>query len=64
MGRVFFPLDEELKLLAGSFTPSLVESIVRLGTWMPFVSVTKGIAYFCKVDLSEATARRKTEEAG
>ena len=37
---------------------------MRLGTWMPFVPVTQGIAYFCKVDLSEPTARRKTEEAG
>jgi hypothetical protein len=42
----------------------LVESIVRLGTWMPFVPVTAGIAYFCKVALSEASARRKTEAAG
>lgn len=64
VGRVFFPLDEELHLFAGPFTPSLVESIVRLGTWMPFVPVTEGIAYFCKVSLSEPTARRKTEEAG
>jgi len=64
VGRVFFPLDEELKLLAGAFTPSLVESMVRLGTWMPFGPVTQGIAYFCKVTLSEPTARRKTEEAG
>jgi hypothetical protein len=63
-GQVFFPLDEELKLIAGEFTPSLVEGIVRLGTWMPFVPVTKGIAYFCHVTLSEPTARRKTEEAG
>jgi hypothetical protein len=53
-----------LKLLSGSLTPSLVESIVRLGTWMPFVPVTKGIAYFCHVSLSEPTARRKTEDAG
>ncbi len=62
--RGFFPLDEELELLPGALTPSLVETIVRLGTWMPFVSVTKGVTYFCKVDLAEATARRKTEEAG
>jgi hypothetical protein len=62
--RAFFPLDEELQLLAGPFTPSLVESIVRLGTWMPFGPVTQGVEYFCKVDLSEATARRKTEQAG
>jgi hypothetical protein len=64
VGWVFFPLDEELHLFTGPFTPSLVESIVRLGTWMPFGPVTQGIAYFCKVSLSEATARRKTEEAG
>ena len=64
MRWVFFPLDEELKLLAGAFTPSVVERIVRLGTWMPFVSVTEGLAYFSKVTVSEPTVRRKTEEAG
>ena len=64
VARGFFPLDEELELLPGTLTPTLVETIVRLGTWMPFVPVTKGVAYFCKVDLAEATARRKTEEAG
>lgn len=53
-----------MKLVAGEFTPNLVESIVRLGTWMPFGQVTQGIAYFCHVALTEATARRKTEEAG
>ncbi len=31
---------------------------------MPFVPVTKGIEYFCKVNASEPTARRKTEQAG
>ena len=34
--RAFFPLDEELGLLAESLTPRLAESVVRLGTWMPF----------------------------
>jgi len=62
--RVFSPLDEELKLLSGPFTPSLVESMVWLGTWMPFVPVTKGIDYFTKVTISEPTARRKAEQAG
>ena len=63
-GPVFFPLDDELKLLPGPFTPSLVESIVRLGTWLPFVPVTKAIEFFCHVVVSEPTARRKTETAG
>lgn len=31
---------------------------------MPFGRVTEGLAYFCKVNVSEATARRKTEQAG
>lgn len=64
MERVFFPLDEELKLLPGDLTPRVVESIVRLGTWMPFVPVTQGLDFFCKVSVSEPTARRKTEHAG
>ena len=50
--------------MSGAFTPRLVESIVRLGTGMPFGPVTKGIASFGTVNLSEPTARRKTEEAG
>jgi hypothetical protein len=62
--RVFSPLDEELGLLAGPFTPCLVEGLVRLGTWMPFGQASKGIDYFLKVSVSEATARRKTEAAG
>lgn len=51
-------------MLPGHFTPSVVESIVRLGTWMPFVPVTEGLQYFSKVSIAEATARRKTEQAG
>ena len=60
----FSPLDEELELLPGPFTPSLCESLVRLGTRMPFASVTEEIAFFLKVKVGEPTARRKTENAG
>ena len=63
-GTGHFPLDEELQLLPGPFTPSLIESIVRLATWRPFVPVTKAIAFFYHVSVSEPTARRKTETAG
>ena|SRR3990172_1917437 len=62
--RGFSPLDEELKLLPGSFTPSLVESIVRLGTWMPFLPTAKMLAHFTKVEISKATVCRDTEKAG
>jgi hypothetical protein len=60
----FFPLDEELALLPGSLTPSLVESTVRLGAWMPFPFAAKMLSYFTKADISEPTARRITEKAG
>jgi hypothetical protein len=60
----FFPLDEELGLLPGSLSPSLVESIVRLGTWMPFEPTRQMLWHFTKVTVSEATVRRNTEKAG
>lgn len=65
MAPVFSPLDEELALLPGSFTPTLVESMVRVGTWIPFEPAAKGMLnHFTKVDVSAATVRRQTERAG
>ncbi len=64
VGQGFSPLDEELALLPGTFTPSLQESVVRLATWMPFLPAGQMIKYFTKVDISEPTVRRITEKAG
>ncbi len=63
-GRGFSPLDEELGLLPGSLTPSLVEDMVRLGSWMPFAEVAKLIGHFRKVVVSASTVRRATEKSG
>jgi hypothetical protein len=63
-GPVFFPLDEELELLPGDLTPSLVESLVRLGTWLPFKPAAHMLAYFTRVLVGATTARRLTEQAG
>jgi hypothetical protein len=60
----FFPLDEELGLVPGRFTPRLQESLTRLGTWMPFRHAAEELAFFTGVGLSEATARRVTERVG
>ncbi len=60
----FFPLDEELQLLPGRLTPALAESLVHLGTWMPFGRAVKEVYYFHRVHLTEATVRRETEAAG
>src|SRR3990172_1665673 len=53
---VFFPLDEELALLPGDFTPTLVESMVRVGTQTPFERAAKELLHhFTKVHISEPT---------
>jgi hypothetical protein len=62
--RGFFPLDEELELLPGSLTPSLVEQVVHLATWMPFAVAGAMVARFSRVSVPAATVRRRTEQAG
>jgi hypothetical protein len=64
VGRGFSPLDEELQLPAGAYSPYLHESIVRLGTWLPFEQVPAGLAWFTEVTCGRETARRLTEAAG
>jgi hypothetical protein len=64
VGKPFFPLDEELGLLPGTLTPSLQESLVRLGTWMPFGKAAVEFQYFTRSAVSRATVERVTEAAG
>lgn len=64
VGGGFSPLDEELGLLPGKFSPSLVESAVRLGTWLPFAPSAAFLTYFTHTAVSPATVRRLTEQAG
>jgi len=64
VARAFSPLDEELGLLPGSLTPRLRQCVVRLGTWMPFRRAAVELEHLIGVRISEATARRLTEQAG
>lgn len=64
VGSGFSPLDEVLGLVGGSLSPRLVESVVRLGTWMPFERVGEALAFFTGVRVDADTARRLTEGAG
>lgn len=64
MGRGFSPLDEELGLLPGKLTPRLQQSVVRMGTWMPFERAAGELEYLLGVELSEPRVRRLTEKAG
>jgi hypothetical protein len=45
-------------------TPALVESLVRLGTWLPFRPAARMLAHFTGVGVGATTARRLTEHAG
>jgi hypothetical protein len=60
----FSPLDEELGLLPGKLTPRLQQSVVRMGTWMPFEKAAGELRYLLDVQLSEPRVRRLTEKAG
>jgi hypothetical protein len=64
VGLVFFPLDEELGLLAGELSATLAEGVVRLGTRMPFEQAATELAFFWGVELEETTVRRYTQAAG
>lgn len=60
----FFPLDEELGLLPGSYTPSLQEAMTRLGAKLPYAQAQAEIKSFCHTLVSEPTLRRQTTENG
>jgi hypothetical protein len=64
VARAFSPLDEELDLLPGSLTPRLAESVVRMGTWMPFGRAAQELEHLLGVQVSEASVRRLSERAG
>ncbi len=64
MARGFSPLDDELELLPGSLTPTLVEGLTRLGAWATFEPAAKMLEHFTKVRVSKATTVRSAERAG
>jgi len=61
---VFFPLDDELELLPGELSATLVEGVARLGTRMPFEQAAAELALFWGIELDETTVRRHTQAAG
>ena len=61
---VFFPLDEELELLAGKLTPQGHERLVRLSSYMPFEQAVELFEDFTGIEVSKDVGQRYTEEAG
>jgi hypothetical protein len=64
VGWGFSPLDEQLELLPGSLTPTQEEHLVRLSAWMPFRHAIRLLGELMGVQISEASARRHTQQAG
>ncbi|EFH86702.1 ISKra4-like element ISKra2 family transposase [Ktedonobacter racemifer] len=65
VGQGFFPLDEELALPRGRNLTSLQhEHLVHLSSWMPFARAAEMMQRLLGVQVSEASARRQSEQAG
>jgi hypothetical protein len=64
VGRVFFPLDEELALLPGNLAPRQHEHLVHLASWMPFAQASSLLTLLLGVQVGKETVRRLTEQAG
>jgi hypothetical protein len=46
------------------FTPKVEEGMARLGTWMPLRAAQRELAFFMGVEVTEASVRQITEQAG
>ena len=63
-GQGFFPLDRELELLDGEYTPQVYGWMARLSGWMPFTAAAKMTTALLGVAVSEPTVRRVGEAVG
>src|SRR6266852_5162725 len=64
VGSAFFPLDEQLGLLAGGLTPRGEETLVRLASWMTYAQAAELLQDLVGIQVSKATARRATLHTG
>jgi hypothetical protein len=64
VGWAFFPLDEQLGLLATGVTPRAEETLVRLASWMSFADAQELLHDLLGIRVSTATARRATLVTG
>lgn len=64
VAEAFFPLDKELDLLPGLYTPQLQEIMTRLGAKLPYEQAKDEIERLCHTRISEPTIRRQTMRNG
>jgi hypothetical protein len=64
VGKVFFPLDEELGLLPGNLAPRQQEHVIHLACWMPFDKAAGMAEKLLGLQTNGETARRLSERTG
>lgn len=64
MGQRFFPLDEALGLLPGTYTPQVQETITRLGSRLTYREAQEELALMWKVEISKGSVRQTTMRYG
>ena len=64
MGQRFFPLDRELRLLPGAYTPQVQEAVTRLGSRMSYGEAREELALLWKVEISRGSVRQVTRRHG
>jgi hypothetical protein len=63
-GVSFFPLDEELQLLLGQYTPQMQEAMMRLGSKMPYEQAVEEVWLNQHTRVAESTLRGTTNRHG
>ena len=58
VGRRFFPLDEELGLLPGRYTPGLQETMTQLGSKMPFQEAVDELRVTFRTEINDAVPKK------
>ena len=64
VGQRFFPLDRELGLLHGAYTPQVQEAITRLGSRLSYGEACEELALMWKVTISRGSVRQVTLRHG
>jgi len=64
VASAFFPLDEELHLLPGHYTPQLQAAMTRLGSKLPFEQAVEEVWLNQQTQVEETTLRQTTYRHG
>jgi hypothetical protein len=64
VGQRFFPLDEELRLLPGQYTPQVQEAITRLGSRLSFEEAREELELLWGLEISTGGVRHITLRHG